>query len=238
MQPSVISMVIPAYNEEKTIGNVLANTISVMESLGMPYEIIVVDDGSTDDTRRFASNYKAEVLFNGKNQGKGYALRKGFQHAQGNIIVTMDADGSHSPKEIPDLINPLFNGADIVSGSRLLGKGKNHISKLNLMGNYLINIIIMVLTKRKITDSQTGFRAFKGEYLRKICLESRGYEIETEITVKGLKNGFVLQEIPISCNRRKYNCSKLKILSDGIKIFKTILKYTTANNYRHYMSRN
>jgi glycosyltransferase involved in cell wall biosynthesis len=229
MPSTVVSVVIPAYNEEKTIGNVIEETIQIMDSLGLPYEIIVVDDGSTDRTREVASRYKATVLSNGRNRGKGYALRKGFQHAQGDIVVTIDADGSHKPKEIPDLINPLFNGADIVAGSRFLGDGKNHTCKLHMLGNHLINTAIMVLTRKLITDSQTGLRAFKREFLQKIHLESYGYEIETEITVKSLKNGFKLKEVPISCEKRKYNISRLKILSDSFKILKTILKSSIKN---------
>jgi glycosyltransferase involved in cell wall biosynthesis len=224
MPSTVVSVVIPAYNEEKTIGNVIEETIQIMDSLGLPYEIIVVDDGSTDRTKEEASRYKATVLSNGRNRGKGYALRKGFQHAQGDIIVTIDADGSHKPKEIPDLINPLFNGADTVAGSRFLGDGRNHTSKLHILGNHLINMTIMVLTRKIITDSQTGLRAFKKEFLQKISLESYGYEIETEITVKSLKNGFKLKEVPVSCEKRRYSISKLRILSDGFKILKTILK--------------
>ena len=121
MLSSVVSVVIPAYNEEKTIGDVISETISVMESLKLPYEIIVVDDGSTDDTGQIAARYKATVLFNGKNQEKGYALRKGFQHAQGDIIVTIDSDGARNPKEIPDLLHPLLNGIDMLAGSRFVG---------------------------------------------------------------------------------------------------------------------
>jgi glycosyltransferase involved in cell wall biosynthesis len=207
MLSTVVSVVIPAYNEEKTIGNIIEETIQVMDSLGLPYEVIVVDDGSTDRTKEIASRYKAAVLSNGRNQGKGYALRKGFQHAQGSIIVTIDADGSHKPKEIRDLLVPLFNGADIVAGSRFLGSGKDHTSKLHLLGNYLINMTIMVLTRKWITDSQTGLRAFKRDFLQKTSLESKGYEIETEITVKSLKNGFKLKEVPVSCEKRKYNIS-------------------------------
>ena len=218
-------MVIPAFNEEKTIGRVIEETIQVMESLGLPYEIIVVDDGSWDRTREEASKYKVTVLSNGRNRGKGYALRKGFQHASGDIIVTIDADGSHKPKEIPDLLNTLMEGADIVAGSRFLGKNKNHTSKLHVFGNYLINLTIMALTGKAITDSQTGLRALKRDFLQKISLESEGYEIETEITVKGLKNGFVFKEIPISCNRRKNGVSRLCILHHGPKILKTILKH-------------
>jgi len=222
-------VVIPAYNEGKTIGPVLSETISVMDNLKMPYEIIVVDDGSVDNTRRMATEYKAIVLSNGKNRGKGYALRKGFQHAQGSIIVTIDADGAHRPKEIPDLTYPLLNGVDIVSGSRFLGNGRRgSTSKLNRLGNFLFNITIMALTGKRVTDSQTGFRAFKKEFLEKVILESCGYEIETEITVKGLKNGFTFEEKPISCEKRKYDVSKLKILSDGAKILRTILKANFA----------
>jgi len=231
MQSSVISVVIPAFNEEKTIGNVIQETIQTLESLKLPYEIIVVDDGSTDRTREIANRYKVNVLSNGKNQGKGYALRKGFTCAQGNIIVTIDADGAHNPKEIPDLINPLFNGVDMVTGSRFLGQERNHTSKLRMLGNHMINLIVMILTGKRITDSQTGLRAFKREFLKKIDLQSYGYEIETEITVKGLKNGFKFQEIPISCKRRKYSISKLKIISDGLKIFKTIFKSAVKNNH-------
>jgi len=233
MQNTVVSVIIPAYNEERTIGSVIEETIQIMDAIGLPYEIIVVDDGSSDRTKEIANRYKAAVLSNGKNQGKGYALRKGFQHAQGDIIVTIDADGAHNPKEIPSLINPLFNGADIVAGSRFLGLRNEHTSKLHILGNHLINATIMVLTRRKITDSQTGLRAFKKEFLQKVCLESHGYEIETEITVKGLKNGFAFQEVPISCERRKYDVSKLKIASDGVKILTTILKYAVKNNYEH-----
>jgi glycosyltransferase involved in cell wall biosynthesis len=228
MHRSVVSVVIPAYNEERTIGNVLSDTISVMDSLEVPYEIIVVDDGSTDNTGRIANEYKATVLSNGKNRGKGYALRRGFQHAQGNIIVTIDSDGAHKPKEIPDLVNPLFNGTDVVAGSRFLGRHTTSTSKLNQLGNLLFNITIMTLTRKRVTDSQTGFRAIKKEVVQKLNLESVGFEIESEITVKSLNNGFVFQEQPISCERRKYNISKVKIIADGSKIFKTILKANFA----------
>lgn len=233
MQHLAISIVMPAYNEERTIGNMISSISSSMDSTNMPYEIIVVDDGSTDNTRRTAARYKATILSNGKNQGKGYALRKGFQHATGDIIVTIDADGTHRPKEIPDLIHPLFNGVDIVAGSRFLGNGKHWTSRLNRLGNLIFNSTIMILTRKRITDSQTGFRAIKKEVLKELNLTSLGYEVETELTVKGLKNGYVYQEKPISCQKRQYNISKLKILYDGIKILKTIFKASFAK-ISHY----
>ncbi|MEM2561771.1 MAG: hypothetical protein QXT06_05530, partial [Candidatus Bathyarchaeia archaeon] len=95
----------------------------------------------------------------------------------------------------------------------------------------LINMAIMVLTKKLVTDSQTGLRAIKKEVLQKINLESNGFEIETEITVKGLKNGFRFQEIPINCRKREYGKSRIRIISDGIKIFRTIIKSAIKNGY-------
>lgn len=224
MQSSAVTVIIPAYNEEKTIGHVIAETISIMDGLNVPYEIIVVDDGSTDKTGLIASSHKATVLSNAKNYGKGYSLRRALAQAQGDIIVTIDSDGEHKPKEIPDLINPLFNGTDIVSGSRFLGGKRETTTKLNQIGNYFFNIAIMIVTGKLITDSQTGFRAIKRNVLEQLNLESDGYEIETEITVKSLRNGFTFKELPITVEKRKYSISKLKLVNDGTRILKTILR--------------
>ncbi len=221
---SAVSVIIPAYNEEKTIGDVISSTAEIMDGLAVPYEIIVVNDGSTDKTGLVASMYKATVLTNSVNRGKGYSLRRALKVAQGKIIVTIDSDGEHKPKEIPDLIEPLYSGTDIVAGSRFMGSQSKVTTKLNVMGNMLFNTAIMTLTGQRVTDSQTGFRAIKKDVLDKLNLESDGYEIETEITVKGLRNGFVLKEKPISCERRKYSISKIKVLSDGAKILRTIIR--------------
>lgn len=223
MSSPTVSIIIPAYDEERTIGQVVQETISVMDGLNVPYEIIIVDDGSHDSTGRVAAKYKATVLSNPKNRGKGYAVREGIQHAQGNIIVTIDADGEHSPKEIPRLLAPLFHGTDIVAGSRFLGHAPKTTTRINRIGNFLFNTAIMALTGKRVTDSQTGFRAAKKEALKKLRLTSTGFEIESEITVKSLKNGFTLQEKPINIKKRQHNLSKIKILKDGTRILRTIL---------------
>ncbi len=225
MDIPIVSVVIPAYNEEKTIEKILFRTNKTMETLGIPYEIIVVDDGSSDRTRLLAERHKATVLNNGTNTGKGHALRKGFQNATGNIIITIDADGSHTPEEIPKLLKPLLKGADIVVGSRFLGnREKDSVKKLHIIGNHLFNLLILLLTRKHITDSQTGFRAFKKKVIQEIKLTSKGYEIETELTMKTLKNGYLLQEEPITCEKRKDGYSHLNPLRDGFKIFKNIIK--------------
>jgi glycosyltransferase involved in cell wall biosynthesis len=224
MLHQAISVVIPAYNEEKSIGLVIEQTTQVLDSLGVPYEIIVVDDGSTDNTARIASTYKTTVISYPQNIGKGHALRKGFQQAQGEIIVMIDSDGTHRPKEITALVTPLFNGTDIVAGSRFLGSIAGSTTRINRVGNFLLNTTIASLTGTRITDSQTGFRALKREAINKMHLTSTGFEIESEITVKGLKNGFKCQEIPITCERRLYNISRVKILRDGLRMFRTIIE--------------
>ena len=223
MPPYTVSVIIPVYNEEKTIGNVLKDAISIMNNLFLPYEILVIDDGSTDRSGEIASKHKATLLTNDKNCGKGYSIRKAIQYAQGDIIVTIDSDGEHKPKEIPELINPLLEGADIVTGSRFMTNNTHATTKLNLVGNFIFNKTILALTGKSVTDSQTGFRAIKRNVLEKLNLSSNGYEIETEITVKGLRNGFLFKERPITCERRLQGISKIQLVKDSINIFKTIL---------------
>ena len=225
MSDSLISLIIPAYNEEKTVGTVVEDTADIMRRYGLPYEIIVVNDGSTDNTEKVAlSSGKATVLSNEPNHGKGYCLRRAFNHARGDIIVTLDSDGEHKPREIPDLITPLFEGFDIVSGSRFLDRQSEVTSKINQVGNFVFNLAIIALTGRQVTDSQTGFRAIRRRTLEELNLQSDGYEIESEITVKSLRNGYRFKEIPVTIERRKYNMSKIKILKDGKKILSTIIR--------------
>ncbi|MBN1358625.1 glycosyltransferase family 2 protein [Candidatus Bathyarchaeota archaeon] len=218
-----VSVIIPAFNEEKNVANVISGTITVMDQLNLPYEIIFVDDGSTDKTGMIASLFKVKVLVNKNNRGKGYSLKKALQHARGDIIVTIDSDGEHKPKEIAPLLGAVLNGIDVAAGSRFLNNKTGVTTKLNQIGNHFFNLTIMSLTGKRVTDSQTGFRAIKREVLEKIDLQSDGYEIETEITVKSLKNGFTFRELPITVERRKFGASKLKIIEDGKRIMGTIL---------------
>lgn len=218
-----VSIIIPAFNEENTIAQILSQTESNLDALHISYEIIVVDDGSKDKTKHYASNNGATLISYSTNRGKGHAIRKGIAQARGQILVTMDADGSHRPNEIIKILKPLFHNTDVVIGSRFLTNQKV-TSKLHIIGNQLFNTLILLLTRKKITDSQTGFRAFKRKVLSGICLFSKGYEIESELTIKTLRNGFTIKEEAITCDKRKNGKSKLKILSDGFMIIKTIIK--------------
>jgi glycosyltransferase involved in cell wall biosynthesis len=188
-----------------------------------------VDDGSTDKTGSIASSYEVIVVLNEKNRGKGYALRTALKRAKGKIIVTMDSDGEHKPREIPALLEPVFKGTDVVAGSRFLDRDHAYVTtRLHRIGNFIFNTSIMALTGQRVTDSQTGFRAVRRDVFETLNLESDGYEIETEITVKSLKSGFVFEEKPIGIRKRKHGTSKIKLLLDGTEILKTIIRANFA----------
>jgi glycosyltransferase involved in cell wall biosynthesis len=229
-----ISLIIPAYNEEKSIQEVITKSAQTMNKLSLLYEIIVVDDGSTDNTEEVArqSLPQITVISNKKNRGKGYSIRRGVDYARGSIILTIDSDGEHNPREIPLLLLPVLKGVDIVSGSRFL-QGKEPVTtKLNYIGNTFFNLSIMLLTGRRVSDSQTGFRAMKKDVFEKMNLISEGYEIEAEITVKSLLNGFSFLEVPVKITRRKHSVSKIKILPDSKKILTTLIK-ASFSDFEH-----
>jgi glycosyltransferase involved in cell wall biosynthesis len=229
MASLTLSVLIPAYNEERSIEDILLRAEKALDAINMPYEVIVIDDGSKDKTRFLAERHKVTVISNSVNYGKGYALRRGLKDARGDVVVTMDADGSHRPEEIRRLIEPLMNdeSADAVIGSRFADNGrKDSTKKLHIVGNMMFNLLLRILTGRTITDSQTGFRAFKRSVLDEIQIRSDGYAVETELTVKTLRNGFKVREEPITFDKRNHGSSHVNPLRDGIRILRTIIQAT------------
>lgn len=227
MEAPLFSVVIPVFNEEKNIGFVIRGVHHVLKRMGFPYEVIVVDDGSVDRTAEVAKNCDVKLINNDMNLGKGVALRAGFVKARGQFIVTMDGDGSHRPEDIPSLVYSLLGDKDVhvVMSTRFDDElGKNSTTKLHLIGNVIINILILFLTGKRITDSQSGLRVFKRDVLRKLSLDSSGYDIESEIIVKILKNGYKIKEVPIQCRKRYSGASKINSFKDGFEILKAILK--------------
>jgi dolichol-phosphate hexosyltransferase len=221
----LVSIIIPAYNEEKNLGNVLIELRRFLELAQVDHEIIVVDDGSTDKTKEIASQNGVKILSNKTNQGKGSALKRGFECAKGEIIVTMDADGSHDPKDIQKLILPVKNGIDFAVGSRFdTEEGRETTTRVNLFGNRLLNLVILMLTGNVITDSQSGFRAYKSNVLKEIIINSKGFEIETELTLKPLLLGYSLKAVPICVRKRKDGVSRLNPVKDGLKIMKQLAR--------------
>ena len=220
----LLSIIIPVYNEEFTIGNIIDRVKKVMQQTGLKHEIIVVDDCSYDKSLQTAKKYDAEIYNLKEHLGKGYALRAGFSKAKGDIIITIDSDGSHRPEELPRVLTPILQDkADLVIGSRYL-KQKNVASrKLNAFGVQIFNFLIQLLTGVAITDSQSGYRAMKREVLKNQKLKSGGYEIESEMLVKTAKKSFRVTEVTISFEQRTYGRSGVDPMVDGSKILLSII---------------
>jgi len=203
-----ITILIPCYNEENSILEVINMVKSV--DLGYPKEIIVVDDGSEDSSvEKIRTQTGVKLLLHEKNQGKGKAIQTGLKHATGDIVVIQDADLEYFPKDIPLLLAPLIKGeADVVYGSRFLGKPEGMSFSHNI-GNRVLSWATRILYGNSITDMMTGYKAFFRTDLEGVSLESRGFEFEPEITVKLLKKGKKITEVPISYSYRKKGKAKI-----------------------------
>jgi glycosyltransferase involved in cell wall biosynthesis len=220
----LISVVIPVFNEELTIGNVIERLTVVMQKLGFKYEIIVVDDCSADRSLEISKSHGIKVFSLKRQMGKGYALRAGFAKAKGEIITTIDSDGSHRPEELPRLLTPILQKkADLVIGSRYLSQKPVATKKLNAVGVRLFNFLIKILTRAEVSDSQSGYRVMKASVLRNMRLKSSEYEIESEMLVKTVRQGFKVREVPISFEQRTYGTSRLDPMVDGFKILFSIV---------------
>jgi glycosyltransferase involved in cell wall biosynthesis len=220
----LVSIIIPVYNEELTIGNVIERVKTIMQQTGLRYEVIVLDDYSADKSFMVAKKYGVRVYRLKMHLGKGYGLRAGFAKAEGDVIVTIDSDGSHRPEELPRLLTPILQDqADLLIGSRYLNQKDVATRKLNAFGVQIFNFLIQMLTGVAVTDSQSGYRAMKRAVLKNQQLKSGGYEIESEILVKTAKEGFRVLEVPISFEQRTYGRSGVDPVNDGFKILLSIL---------------
>jgi glycosyltransferase involved in cell wall biosynthesis len=220
-----ISVVIPVFNEELTIGDVINRTKETLKKLTLPYEVLVIDDGSVDKSLEI-SKAKEVKVFREAHYGKGHAIRLGFQSAKGSIIVTLDSDGSHRPEEIPKVLESVMEGkADLSIGSRFLNAeaSRADIPPMNRTGNRVFNSLIRLLSGVKISDSQSGFRAIKSSVVRNMKLNSQGYEVESEMLIKSLKMGVRIAEIPISFEQRTKGKSRLDPFKDGARILYSII---------------
>jgi glycosyltransferase involved in cell wall biosynthesis len=223
-RPMLLSIIIPVYNEELTIGNIIDRTKVAIERIGIASEIIVVNDHSYDRSLQVAKMAKVKVFTLREHLGKGYALRAGFTVAKGDIIVTIDSDGSHWPEELPEVLAPILaDKADMVIGSRYMNHKRVAARKLNAFGVHIFNYLIQTLTGLNITDSQSGYRAMKREVLAGQNLKSGEYEIESEMLVKTAKAGFRVAEVPITFEQRTYGRSGVDPMVDGSKIMLSII---------------
>jgi glycosyltransferase involved in cell wall biosynthesis len=220
----LLSVVVPAFNEENTIGDVISRLKVTIQKMDFDSEIIVIDDFSSDRTSEIARDQKIKVYSLRRHMGKGYALRVGFIKAKGEIIATIDSDGSHRPEELPHLLLPILQDkADLVIGSRFLRKKQVDGKRFNVAGVRIFNQLVRVLTGKGFSDTQSGYRAMKTVVLERMVFDSAGYEIESEMLVKTALRGLRIQEVPISFKQRTYGRSSLDPIVDGLRILMSII---------------
>jgi len=218
-----VSVIIAAHQEGENLGKVLAGVKQALPDLE---QLLVVDDGSTDATAQVASEMGAQVIRHPQKMGKGAAIRTGLKTATCDLIVFLDADGQDPPEELPRLIIPLLeNRADLVNGSKFMGECRaGAISGLNRLGNLFMSGLINLLFRADITDSQSGFRAFRRDKIKDFKLQATEYEIETEMLIQALKNRLRVLEIPVVRDKRWSGKTGFNRIRNGCRILYWIIK--------------
>ena len=228
-----VSVVIPCYNEVKTIGNV----IEKVRDCGLDTEIIIVDDGSTDGTRELLKNdlvQKADrILFHKKNMGKGAALRNGFKAATGDLVIVQDADMEYDPQDFNELIKPFIEGeadADVVYGSRYMRSNRFRVDGFyHELGNRMLTLVSNIFTDLSLTDMETCYKMFKRDVIQSIPLMENRFGFEPEVTAQIAKRRLRLYEIPISYHPRTFEQGKKIGLKDAFRTLFCIVKYNIFN---------
>ncbi len=221
-----ITVIIPAYNEEKTIAEIVRR----VQAMQIAREILVVDDGSTDRTRQILDDLErpgiVRVLHHTHNEGKGTAVRTGIKAAGGEVIIIQDADLEYDPRDYPALLRPIEEGiAEVVFGSRFLGGARRPVMFWHMVANKLLTLVTNVLYNNILTDMETGYKIFLRSVVIDIPLHARGFEFEPEFTAKVLKRKARIFEVPITFNPRSYEEGKKIKLQDAFVAMWTLLKY-------------
>ncbi len=221
----LLSVVMPVYNEIETAEEMIRRVLAVP----LRTQLIVVDDCSTDGTRDLLVRLQRELpftlLLQPRNQGKGGALRRGFEAVQGDLVVIQDADLEYSPEEFPQLIELICQGrADVVYGSRFLGRHRVFLFT-HYAGNRLLTLITNVLYNTMLSDMETCYKVMRTEVLRSMRLQSDGFGIEPEMTAKIFKRGYRVYEVPITYDGRGYEEGKKITWRDGVVALWVLIKY-------------
>ncbi|MFH1613419.1 MAG: glycosyltransferase [bacterium] len=223
-----LSIIIPAYNEEKNIGILIDEIKKVVSKLNISYEIIVVDNYSQDKTPEIV-NQSGALLVNQKDPGYGGALKEGFKVACGEYFLTMDADLSHTPSFIVDLYENR-NKAEIIIGSRYIENGKSETFLIRKISSIFLNKIFAWVLKLPFKDLSSGFRLYNKKIFKTFQIKSRDFDVLEEILIFSYCNNFKIIEIPIHYKPRAYGKTHAKLIQFLISYTKTLNRMKKLRN--------
>ena len=223
-----LSVVIPVFNESATIEQV----VNRVNEVSLKIELVAVDDGSTDRSLEILERLKEagridRLIVHESNQGKGAALKTGFEAASGDIIIVQDADLEYDPSEYRKLLQPILDGkADVVFGSRFMGGEPHRVLYFwHYVGNRLLTILSNMATNLNLSDMETCYKCFRREVLQGLSIQERGFGVEPELTAKVARGGWRVYEVGISYSGRTYAEGKKIGWKDGFRALWCILKY-------------
>jgi glycosyltransferase involved in cell wall biosynthesis len=216
----MVSIVIPTLNEA---GNILEAVTTIQKELAYPKEIIIVDGNSTDGTIQIVKETNCKLIIEPR-RGYGLALRTGFKHAKGDIVVMVDGDGTYEVKHINRLLETMIrNDAELCLATRMYDPNKA-MGLMNFIGNKVITFCYDFLYKQFLSDTQSGFRAISRSAIEKVDLDVDDMAFATEMLVEFAKKGFKMVEVHSTYKTRKYGKTKLRKIKSGIEIFTTMLR--------------
>lgn len=234
MKFTKVSIIIPAYNEGNFIEQLLKKIINVnLSSIGFKKEIILVDDGSLDNTKKIVKKFKKVKYLKQYNQGKGKAVQRGIKYSSGKIILVQDADLEYDPYDYPSLLKPFKLKKNIaVYGSRYLNKSifsysfkkKNKQNFLIYVFNFFLSFYFFILFKKYFSDLLTGYKVYEKDFFKKIKVKTKGFETDHELTIELLKKNYEIIEVPIKYNSRTKKEGKKINIFDAFKALILITK--------------
>jgi len=224
-----LSVIIPVYNEADSIASIIEKVKSVSLPYSLKKQIVIIDDGSTDDTPEILGRYKdipdILIIHRDKNLGKAASVKVGIENSDGDVLLIQDADMEYTPDSYPDLLKPVVEDkVSVVYGSRFMGTIEN-MSFMCRIANIISNITLRLLYSYHMTDMNTCYKLFKKDAIKDIEIKSRNFGFDAEITAKLIKKGYRIVEVPIKYKARSKKAGKKMTWLKALELYMVLIKY-------------